>query len=86
LHIAVDDEESRRVVSFRITKGNIYDTKKFGQLMKESARRFSIDKVYGDDKAYDNRRKNFNLLDCINAEPAILVLGKTLLPDLRDVK
>jgi len=58
LHVAVDDEESRRVVSFRITKGNIHDTKKFVQLMKESARRYySIDKVYGDDKAYDNRRK-----------------------------
>jgi hypothetical protein len=71
LHIAVD-EESRRVVSFRITKGNIHDTKKFGQLMKESAGRYSIDKVYGD-KAYDNRRKNFNLLDDINAEPAISI-------------
>jgi len=76
LHIAVDDEESRRVASFRITKGNIHDTKKFGQLMKESARRYSTDKVYGDDKAYDNRRKNFNLLDCINAEPTIISSSK----------
>jgi hypothetical protein len=76
LHIAVDDKESRRVVSFRITKGNIHDTKKFGQLMKESARRYSIDKVYGDHKAYDNRRKNLNLLDCINAEPAIFSIRK----------
>jgi len=72
----LDDEECRRVVSFRITKGNIHDTKKFGQLMKESARRYSIDKVYGDHKAYDNRTKNFNLLDCINAEPAIISIRK----------
>jgi hypothetical protein len=37
--------------------------------MKESAERYSIHKVYGD-KAYDNR-KNFYLLDDINAEPSI---------------
>jgi hypothetical protein len=70
LHIAVD-EESKKIVSFRITKGNIHDTKKFGQLVKESAKRNDIDKVYGD-KAYDNR-KNFNMLDDINAEPAISI-------------
>jgi hypothetical protein len=68
LHIAVD-EKSKKVVSFRITKGNVHDTRKFGPLVKESAKRHDIDKVYGD-KAYDNR-KNFNILDDINAEPAI---------------
>lgn len=67
LHIAVD-EKSKKVVSFRITKGNVHDTKKFGPLVKESAKRHDIDKVYGD-KAYDNR-KNFNILDDMNAEPA----------------
>jgi hypothetical protein len=71
LHIAVD-EKSKKVVSFRITKGNVHDTKKFGPLVKESAKRHDIvDKVYGD-KAYDNR-KNFNILDDINAEPAISI-------------
>jgi hypothetical protein len=70
LHIAVD-EESKKIVSFRITKGNVHDTKKFGQLVKESAKRHDIDKVYGD-KAYDNR-KNFNILDDINAKPAISI-------------
>jgi hypothetical protein len=70
LHIAVD-EESKKIVSFRITKGNVHDTKRFGQLVKESAKRHDIDKVYGD-KAYDNR-KNFNILDDINAEPAISI-------------
>ena len=70
LHIAVD-EKSKKVVSFRITKGNVHDTKKFGPLVKESAKRHNIDKVYGD-KAYDNR-KNFNILDDMNAEPAISI-------------
>lgn len=70
LHIAVD-EKSKKVVSFRITKGNVHDTKKFGPLVKESAKRHDIDKVYGD-KAYDNR-KNFNILDDVNAEPAISI-------------
>ncbi|HET7390401.1 MAG TPA: IS5 family transposase [Nitrososphaeraceae archaeon] len=68
LHIAVD-EKSEKVVSFRITKGSVHDTKQFGPLVKESAKKHDIDKVYGD-KAYDNR-KNFNILDDINAEPAI---------------
>ena len=48
LHIAVD-EKSKKVVSFRITKGNVHDTKKFGPLLKESAKTHDIvDKVYGD--------------------------------------
>jgi len=59
-------------VSFRITKGNVHDTKKFGPLVKEAvASKYDIDKVYGD-KAYDNRN-NFNILDKINAEPAIKI-------------
>ena len=70
LHIAVD-EKSKKVVSFRITKGNVHDTKKFGPLVKESPKRHDVDKVYGD-KAYDNR-KNFNILDDMNAEPAISI-------------
>jgi hypothetical protein len=70
LHIAVD-EKSKKVVSFRITKGNVHDTKKFGPLVKESAKRHDIDKVYGD-KAYDNR-KNFNILDDMDVEPTISI-------------
>jgi hypothetical protein len=69
LHIAVD-EKSKKVVSFRITKGNVHDAKKFGPLVKEAAEKYDIDKVHTD-KAYDNNRKNFNILDDINAEPAI---------------
>ena len=38
----------KSVVSFRITKGNVHDTKKFGPLLKESAETHDIDKVYGD--------------------------------------
>ena len=40
-------------------------------LVKEAASKYDIDKVYGD-KAYDNRN-NFNILDKINAEPAIKI-------------
>jgi hypothetical protein len=58
-------------MSFRIKKGNVHDTKQFGPLIKESAKKHDIDKVYGD-KAYDDR-KNFNILDEINAEPAISI-------------
>jgi IS5 family transposase len=68
LHIAVD-EKSKKVVSFRITKGNVHDAKKFGPLVKEAAEKYDIDKVHAD-KAYDNKRKNFNILDDINAEPS----------------
>jgi hypothetical protein len=70
LHISVD-EESKKIVSFRITKGNVHDTKKFGPLVKEAAEKYDVDKVHAD-KAYDNRR-SFNLLDDINAEPVIRI-------------
>jgi hypothetical protein len=70
LHIAVD-EKSKKIVSFKITKGNVHDTKKFGPLIKEAAEKYDIDKVHAD-KAYDNR-KNFDLLDEINIEPSIIV-------------
>jgi hypothetical protein len=70
LHIAVD-EKSKKVVSFKITKGNVHDTKKFGPLIKEAAEKYDIDKVHAD-KAYDNR-KNFNILDEINIEPSIII-------------
>jgi hypothetical protein len=38
LHIAVD-ERSEKIVSFRITKGNVHDTKQFSPLIKESAKK-----------------------------------------------
>jgi Transposase DDE domain len=68
LHIAVD-EKSKKVVSFRITKGDVHDSKKFCSLVKEAAQNYNIDMVYAD-KAYDNRR-SFNMLDDLNFEPAI---------------
>ena len=54
LHIAVD-EKSKKVVSFRITKGDVYDSKKFCSLVKKVAQSYNIYVVYAD-KAYDNRR------------------------------
>jgi hypothetical protein len=73
LHIAVD-EKSEKVVSFRITKGNVHDTRQFGALARDSAKNHHVEKVYGD-IAYDNRR-NFNILGDIDAEPAISSIRK----------
>ena len=38
LHIAVD-AKSKKVVSFRITKGNVHDTRKFCPLVREGSRK-----------------------------------------------
>jgi hypothetical protein len=70
LHIAVD-EESKKVVSFRVTKGNVHDSKKFSPMIKEASEQYEIDKVYAD-KAHDNLR-SFNLLDNLNIESAIQI-------------
>ena len=63
--------KSEKIVSFRITKGNIHDSKEFSSMIKEVSEEYDIDKVYGD-KAHDNRR-SFNLLDDLNIEPAISI-------------
>ncbi|MFZ0513557.1 MAG: transposase [Candidatus Nitrosopolaris sp.] len=63
LHIAID-AKSKIMVSFRITRGNVHDAKKFCPLVRESSEKYNIDKVYAD-KAHDNRN-NFNLLDDLN--------------------
>jgi hypothetical protein len=68
LHIAVD-AKSKKVISFRVTKGNVHDSKKFSPMIKELSEEYVIDKVYAD-KAHDNKR-SFNLLDDLNIEPAI---------------
>ena len=70
LHIAVD-AKSEKIISFRITKGNIHDSKKFSSMIREITKEYDIDKVYGD-KAHDNRG-SFNLLDDLNIEPAISI-------------
>jgi hypothetical protein len=69
LHIAVD-AKSKKIMSFRVTKGNVHDSKKLGPMIREIDKdHYIIDKVYGD-KAHDNRR-SFNLLDDMNIEPVI---------------
>ena len=68
LHIAVD-AKSKKVVSFRVTKGNVHDSKKFSPIIREVSEQYDIDKVYAD-KAHDNRH-SFNLLHNLNIEPAI---------------
>ena len=47
LHIAVD-AKSKKVVSFRITRGNVHDAKKFCPLVRERAEKYNIDKVYAE--------------------------------------
>ena len=70
LHIAVD-AKSEKIVSFRVTKGNVHDSKKFSPMIREVSETYSIDKAYAD-KAHDNRR-SFNLLDNLNIESAIQI-------------
>jgi hypothetical protein len=70
LHIAVD-AKSKKIMSFRVTKGNLHDSKKLGPMIREVTKECGIDKVYGD-KAHDNR-KSFNLLDDLNIEPVISI-------------
>ncbi len=59
------------MVSFLITRGNVHDAKKFCPLVRESFKKYNIDKVYVD-KAQDNRR-NFNLLERLDIEPVIAI-------------
>jgi DDE family transposase len=70
LHIAVD-AKSEQIVSFRVTKGNVHDSKKFSPMIREVSEEYDIDKIYAD-KAHDNRR-SFNLLDNLKIEPAIKI-------------
>ena len=60
LHIAVDTK-LKQIISFRVTKGTIHDTKKFVSMIKEISKHHKIAKTYAD-KAYDSTT-NFNLLD-----------------------
>src|SRR3954471_679772 len=70
LHITVDGK-SKKIMSFRVTKGNVHDSKKLAPMIREIDKKdvYTVDKVYGD-KAHDNRR-SFNLLDDMNIEPVI---------------
>jgi hypothetical protein len=70
LHITVD-AKSKKIISFRITKGNVHDSKKFCPMIREVSKEYDIDKVYAD-KAHDNLR-SFNLLDDLNIESAIQI-------------
>lgn len=65
------DAKSEKIISFRVTKGNVHDSRKLGPMISEVSEEYDIDKVYGD-KAHDNR-KSFNLLDDMNIEPAISI-------------
>ena len=64
LHIIAVDAKSKKVVSFRVTKGNVHDSKKFSPMIRELSKKYVID------KAHDNKR-SYNLLDDLNIEPVI---------------
>jgi hypothetical protein len=70
LHITVDIK-SKQIISFRVTKGTVHDTKKFVPMIKEISKHNKINKVYAD-KAYDCTT-NFNLLDKLHIEPVISI-------------
>ena len=70
LHIAVDIK-SKQIISFRVTKGTVHDSKKFIPMIKEISNNNNITKAYAD-KAYDSI-VNFNLLDKLHIEPIISV-------------
>ena len=70
LHIAVDIK-SKQIISFRVTKGTVHDSKKFVPMIKEISNNNNITKAYAD-KAYDST-VIFNLLDKLHIEPIISV-------------
>jgi Transposase DDE domain len=70
LHITVD-VKSKQIVSFRVTKGTVHDSKKFIPMIKEISKHHNIRKTYAD-KAYDSKT-NFNLLDKMHIEPVISI-------------
>src|SRR6516165_9215154 len=65
------DNDDNKPITFRVTKGNVHDSKKFSPMIREVSEEYDIDKVYAD-KAHDNRR-SFNLLDNLKIEPAIKI-------------
>jgi transposase len=70
LHILAD-KKTGKIKGFRVTSEKTGDTKKkFVPLVKEVAKKRKVAKAYAD-AAYDSRKKNFNALDEIGAEPAI---------------
>jgi transposase len=70
LHILAD-KKTGKIKGFRVTSEHTGDSKKFVPLVKEASKKGKIAKVYGD-SAYD-ARKNFNLLDELEIEPAIKI-------------
>jgi hypothetical protein len=41
LHIAVD-AKSKKIISFRVTKGNVHDSRKFCPMVTESSKKYRI--------------------------------------------
>jgi Transposase DDE domain len=71
LHIAVDTK-SKQIISFRVTKGTVHDTKKFVPMIKEISKHNEITKVHMQIK-HICCTTNFNLLDKLHIEPVISI-------------
>jgi len=74
LHIVVDIK-LKQIISFRVTKGTVHDTKKFVPMIKEISKHHRIAKA-NVDKAYDSKA-NFNFLDKMQIEPVISIKKNT---------
>lgn len=70
LHVLAD-KKTGKIAGFRVTSEHTGDSKKFVPLVKEVSKKKKIEKAYAD-TAYD-ARKNFNLLDDLDREPAIKI-------------
>jgi hypothetical protein len=44
LHTAADAKSMKASFSFRITKGNVHDIRKYGPLVREAAEKYNINK------------------------------------------
>jgi hypothetical protein len=75
LHILAD-KKTGKIAGFRITSEHTGDSKKFVPLVKEASKKNKIVKLYGD-TAYDSR-KNFNLLNELDIEPAIKIRSERM--------
>jgi Transposase DDE domain len=77
LRIAVDTK-SKQIISFRVTKGTVHDTKKFVPMIKEISKHNEITKVHMQIK-HICCTTNFNLLDKLHIEPVISLSERMLM-------
>ncbi len=65
------DIKSKQIISFRVPKVTVHDTRKFVPMIKEIYKHHRIAKAYAD-KVYESK-ENFNFLDKMHSEPVISI-------------